>query len=114
MKCNARKYFWSNKKKKNGDKIIHSVVSVRGMDSDEISWFEKRFSEQKNIDPNFEVCSGDVFGEIVAVDEPYMGGTSAELEVNYHCTECTCNHYKDLPSKYNISAFLNDWLNKHE
>lgn len=114
MKCNARKYFWANKKKKNGDKVIHSVISMRGMTLDEVVWLEKQISEQKNIDPNFLICDGDIVGEIVAEEEPYMGGVSSKLDVKYKCTKCSCNYYKDLPDEYNINDFFNDWLNKNE
>ncbi len=115
MKCNSRIYYWANKKKKNGKPSIHTIVSVRGRSAEEISWIEKSMNElSKNVDPNFDICDGDIIGEIVAVEEPYMGGVSASLEVNYRCTKCSCNNYKDLPNQYSLETWFNDWLNKNE
>jgi len=113
MKCNSRIYYWANKRK-NNKRVLHTIVSIRGRDSNEISWIEKNMNDNEKVDPNFEVCDGDISIEILAEDEPYMGGTSAKLEVKYKCTKCSCNYYKDLPNEYNINEFFNDWLNKYE
>lgn len=113
MKCNARIYYWANKRK-NNKRVLHTIVSIRGRDSEQISWIEKSMNElSKNVDPNFDVCDGNIIGEILAEDEPYMGGTSAKLNVKYRCTKCSCNYYGDLPNENNVNAWFNDWLNKN-
>lgn len=42
-------------------------------------------------------CDGNIIATIQAVDEPYMGGHSAELEVTYKCDKCGANFFNELP-----------------
>jgi hypothetical protein len=53
-----------------------------------------------------EVCGGDIQASVLAVDEPYYGGSSASLEVNYRCDRCGQTKFDGLPDAYSISDFL--------
>lgn len=51
-----------------------------------------------------EVCGGDFTVVVKAVDEPYFGGTYANLDVHLECQKCGNTSY--LVSEYNVEAFL--------
>lgn len=54
-----------------------------------------------------EECGGKIVASIQAIDEPYYGGHSATLEVEYKCQRCKNQHFPDLPSD---SEGLSKWL----
>ncbi len=57
----------------------------------------------------YMACPGEIKAEIRAVDEPYMGGCAAELEISYQCSSCGWQFYPQLPSTPEaLSAFLTD------
>lgn len=71
-----------------------------------VDYWKNNFEDY--FDQNYETCDGDVVVKILAVDEPYFGGSSAKLSVEFKCKKCGCTHYSELPNEYNI----NEWLNK--
>lgn len=113
MKCNARIYYYKNTSK-GGKRRFAYAISEKGRSSGEIEYLVNEVLSSGKVDPNFEICKGDVFGTIMADEEPYFGGTSAVLKVFYTCTDCRCTHYHHLPTENNINAWFNDWLNKNE
>ena len=115
MKCRARIIYFK-KLDGNGNKRIAQVLNPDVTD-DQIAYFvsqceknNKQWLRKVNLySPNgiMYECQGNVTMEVRAVDEPYMGGTSAALEVEYRCSKCNCTYYKNMPDEYS----LNDWLN---
>lgn len=47
--------------------------------------------------PNTKLCEGKISVSVDAEDEPYMGGSSAVLAINYKCYECGNAFYPQLP-----------------
>lgn len=45
-------------------------------------------AEARAVNENAERCCGVIIASISAVDEPYFGGSSASLEVDYRCHRC--------------------------
>ena len=54
----------------------------------------------------YKVCDGNLQAHVEAVDEPYYGGTCAELLVYFTCDNCYSNHHPYLPNKDNIEEFI--------
>jgi hypothetical protein len=55
------------------------------------------------------VCPGEIKVEIVARDEPVMGGSYAVLEIDYKCDHCGNTHFPSLPSDgESLSRLLED------
>jgi hypothetical protein len=59
-------------------------------------------------------CQGKIVGTIQAVEEPYYGGVSADLSVEFKCDTCGHSYYPNLPTKYNINDWINSFLEKIE
>lgn len=58
-----------------------------------------------------ELCGGNIIATVRAIDEPYFGGSSAELEVHLECDRCKNTfHGDDAPNKYNISALVTKFV----
>jgi hypothetical protein len=59
-----------------------------------------------------EICIGDIEVSIMAQDEPYFGGSSARLEVQWNCNNCGCTYHpeRELPTEYNISEWVNSLI----
>ena len=58
-------------------------------------------------------CDGEIIAHISAINEPYFGGTSAELSIEYKCSKCGCTNdwpvYSRLPLDENaLSQFVTD------
>lgn len=54
------------------------------------------------------LCGGEIKASVAARDEPYMGGTSATLEITYVCKRCGHTyHGPDLPDD---ADKLSEWL----
>lgn len=104
MKCN-RKIFYYSKTSKPGKRRIFGYVGPNQNIRDTVQYWA---SNRQDFDRHYDTCDGDVMAEIKAIDEPYYGGASAELSVEFKCSKCKCTHYPELPDKYNI----NEWLNK--
>jgi hypothetical protein len=59
------------------------------------------------IEPEWEICGGEIRANISAYDEPYYGGTSARLDVQYKCQECGETTFHELPrDDEGLSEFL--------
>lgn len=52
-------------------------------------------------------CDGNIICEVRAVDEPYYGGSSAELQIRYKCDKCGQTYFKHLPQ---TSSELSDFM----
>lgn len=50
--------------------------------------FEARSDLIRQDRPHAEKCGGKIIASVRATDEPYYGGTSATLEINYKCERC--------------------------
>ena len=109
MKCNSRLYYYKKLNKK-GKRVLAFVV-CEGRTQEEIAWTEEKALKDNLVNLDYEICDGNVTGKIEAVEEPYMGGTSASLEVNYECDKCKNTYYKLLPDTYNINEWFNNVLN---
>jgi hypothetical protein len=72
---------------------------------DEIEEIKQHFHAIVQIEP----CKGQIKARVYAVDEPYYGGTSARLEVEFYCEKCKIP-VEGLPSN---ETELNDFLNKY-
>ena len=60
----------------------------------------------------YKVCEGRIRVEIAAEDEPYMGGSSATLEVGYSCSLCDNRFWPELPAADKINEFLEGLISK--
>lgn len=55
-----------------------------------------------------EACGGDVTVKVKAVDEPYFGGASAKLEVEWTCSRCREPY---VPGRFEVDgAAAGGWL----
>lgn len=55
------------------------------------------FKVQELREQGFKPCMGEVKVSVNAVDDAYMGGHSAVLEINYLCSACDWIFYPHLP-----------------
>lgn len=105
MKCNSRIYFFTGTKK-----IAFSVPPPYNDASSIIAYNQKHrknFMSRVDLD-NFSKCTGNVRIRVSAEDEPYFGGTSASLNIEYKCDHCGQTNYSGLPDNEHA---LNVWLN---
>ncbi len=112
MKCRAKVVYYKKLNKSNKKKIAFTMNP--DITEPQIEHMLKATSEKllKNVDlyaenGEFYECQGTVEIEVRAVDEPYFGGSSAELDVITKCDTCGHRYYSNLPNQYN----LNEWLN---
>jgi hypothetical protein len=68
----------------------------------------------KLLEEGFEICGGTIRASVEAVDEPYMGGSSAILEVSFRCGTCDWTFYPELPNQYSINEFLTKVISELE
>ena len=66
--------------------------------------------KQKNRVNEIERCKGKIIAIVKAINEPYFGGSSAQLDVEYTCSRCGSHWSYDLPNEYNISDFLTNYV----
>jgi len=63
----------------------------------------------------YYVCQGLIQSSVLAVEEPYMGGVSASLEVTFACNTCGWNFYPHLPTNgRSLDEFLTDVLARED
>ena len=55
------------------------------------------FSTGQLLDQGYEICQGRVKVTIKAEDEPYYGGSSASLSIEYICDSCGWMFHPQLP-----------------
>ena len=68
--------------------------------------------ERKHRVDEIERCNGKIIATIKAIDEPYFGGSSAQLEITYKCNRCGSYWENGLPNIYNISELLTSYVEK--
>ncbi len=59
-----------------------------------------------------EICGGAITATVSAVDDPFFGGTSAELEISYVCSRCGT---QILPYEFKLprtESDLSNWLTR--
>lgn len=57
-------------------------------------------------------CAGRIVATISAIEEPYFGGTSAEISIKYRCDTCGCDIFPELPRTAEfLSTFITDVIN---
>lgn len=59
---------------------------------------------------NIKECGGKIVADMSAKDEPYFGGTSARLSIEYKCQKCGCTVFHELPNEMTISQFLTEYI----
>lgn len=116
MRCNAwSAYGWSSQKsldrgargKKLGTMSDEHIAALFGEYSDyAISVGEAVIGEL------VQCPGGQIIAHVLAAEEPYLGGTNAELRVSYRCKECGHSYYPELPDAYNISEFLTEAIER--
>lgn len=112
MKCNSLLIYYKEPIK--GKKKLFASISP--------SWKpEPDFMEywaKNNVSPkikgkidlvNTENCEGKIVATVSAIDEPYFGGSSAELKISYKCDKCGQSYYEELPQ---IASSLSEWITK--
>jgi hypothetical protein len=61
-----------------------------------------------------QLCGGAITATVTAVDEPFFGGTSAELEISYGCNQCgalVLPYEFQLPrTESELSIWLTRWV----
>ncbi len=120
MKCRAKIVYYK-KLKANGQKRIAYTFKPGATDAEQAWFLNQSPFLYKDADNKFDIfarngemyeCQGKVTAEIVAEDEPYMGGSSASLEVIFKCDTCGHTYYPNLPTKYTINEWVNGILDK--
>lgn len=66
-----------------------------------------------------EVCGGDLTAKVRAVDDPYYGGSSADLELEVECSRCRAGYFPGIFSlmtevsssdnSFNITPLLEEY-----
>ena len=101
MKCGLNNYWWKYPK--------YFVCEGSIVSQDKIEEMKKK----RNGFGFWETCDGDIEIDIRAEDEPYFGGSSASLRVQFLCNVCGNSHYPDrnLPSgEFDTNMWLNTIL----
>lgn len=106
MKCNAKIIYYKEKTTKGKERIAYTVNP--DLLGEEVVGMIPRTSIPKVSLSKVNRCQGKIVIFVTAEEEPYMGGSSATLEVNYRCDTCGHRFYPRLPTSYNI----NEWLTK--
>lgn len=98
MKCGLNNYWWEYP---NYTVCEGSIISREEA---------KEMASRRNGFGYWEKCDGDIEIDIQAQDEPYFGGSSASLRVEFRCSVCGNSYYPDrnLPSG---ESDINQWLN---
>jgi hypothetical protein len=117
MKCRAKVIYFA-KKTKTGKKSIAFTLNPDST-SDELLRFikyDKRPSRYELYARNGEMyeCQGHIQCQISAINEPYMGGSSAGLSVIFKCDTCGHSHYPYLFNEYTINEWINNIISKME
>lgn len=112
MKCNSVLIYYKEPVK--GKRKIFGSISPSWVKEPNFFtyWLENnvtpRTKPKLDLD-NAVVCDGKIIVNVAAVDEPYFGGSSAELEISYKCAKCGQTYYKELPR---YSQELSEWMTK--
>lgn len=109
MICNTWIIDVTTKKAKNSKimTVCSHTINGKFIGYDEANSYIDRIGLHKDTKvENLRHCDGKITVEIKAVDEPYYGGSSAMLEVNYKCDKCEFPYYESLPNQYNINEFM--------
>ena len=105
MKCTAKVIFGHRTKGKSTKEKQLGYVQEQFHDNLE-EYLSPWKKEGYTITRISNLCEGKIIAEVRAEDEPYYGGTSANLVVNFTCDRCGCTYFKDLPNESSISEFL--------
>lgn len=104
MKCNA---FLVNRTNPKTGKVSKFASYEPNCTIDIMEWLQKstRPSIFSELTLQEDRCDGTIRVRVSAEDEPYMGGSSAVLEVELSCDKCGHSHYPSILD-------FNTWLNK--
>jgi hypothetical protein len=94
MKCGAL-VKWETRKKKGSGEAYQKAVRHRDWWSLQVNPDGAKAEEL--LAEGYEPCDGNIVANVDAVDEPFYGGCSAKLEVEYKCDTCGHNFYHQLP-----------------
>ena len=110
MKCNSLLIYYKEQVK-GKRKLFASIAPHYRLEPDILEWVSRQ--NARKIDKidliNTDECDGKIIATISAVDEPYFGGSSAELKILYKCEKCGQGYYKELPQ---TSFDLSEWMTK--
>lgn len=102
MRCGAYVVYEERRRKGSGKPYMKKVKCAP-------SWIA--FVNPDGIPEGAERCDGNIIATVAAVDEPYMGGTSAKLEIEYKCDKCGETFYNELPEDAeSLSTVLTQWV----
>jgi hypothetical protein len=112
MKCDAWVRVETKRRKGSGAeytrvKLVYGKWRSKAFSAlpQETFWELNPIAEEKL--EGLEECGGDIEAEVEAVDEPYFGGSSATLEINYKCVRCGNPCFFTLPNcRDTLSALL--------
>lgn len=99
MKCRLNNYWWKYPK--------YIVCEGSIITQEQI----EKLKSKRNGSGFWQICDGEIEIDIQAVDEPYYGGSSAELRVEFRCNKCGNSWYpeRNFPQ---YSHEVNEWINK--
>lgn len=112
MKCNSIIIYYKEKTKSSKPRVFATISPAHHSEEGWLDNLLKRIGkngyEKLNLD-GFGHCDGSIIATVVAVDEPYFGGTYSLLEVMYKCDKCGQSYFGNiLPNENNIS----EWVTK--
>lgn len=101
MKCGLNNYWWKYPK--------YIVCEGSIITQEQI----EKLKSKRNGSGFWKICDGEIEIDIQAVDEPYFGGSSASLRVEFRCNVCGNSYYPDrnLPSgEFDTNIWINTIL----
>lgn len=104
MKCNSKLVYF--KKLSNRKRNLKFTVPASFSVEDYLNTYKQK--DRLDLE-NIETCDGRIVAEISCYDDPYMGGTTATMEVIFRCDRCGQTHFPELP--IGVQG-LNDWITK--
>lgn len=73
-----------------------------------LSTLHPKQKEKIDLD-NIQLCGGKIIAQMDCHDEPYYGGTTAEMDIDFVCENCKQTYFPELPQSLEQ---LNDWITK--
>lgn len=113
MKCGSYVLYVEARKKGSGEPYqrVKETVSWWGTSDMGIRNDAKAPSSLDLLQRGYNACHGTVQATVSAVDDPYWGGTSAQLEIDYKCDTCGQTFFPELPATAeDLSKFVTDMV----
>lgn len=100
---------WKNEIYKERNSKIQMLLSL-SPDANMDDYLQGDWQKHWVVD-HTEPCDGTIRVSVSAQEEPYFGGVSAELYVNFSCSKCKMSD-ESLPDQYNFNEWLQSILDK--